>query len=934
MATLVSPGVSITVSDESFYSPAGSGTVPLIVIATAQDKKGPDGSTTASYTTSATANKLYQITSQRELLQAYGNPNFKTSGGSPVHGAETNEYGLMAAYSFLGIANRAYVLRADVDLAELESSATAPSSKPANGAYWLDSSSTTWGMKKYDGSAWVSEAGNIKITGSSDLQSGGVPKAAFGKNNEICVRYLDADGTQADRVSFYQKLSNVWYLVGSSSWTSAGSKDFQFASHLGVPSLRSDSSALQSGDLYLQTTSANNGSSVSLKEYSTTTSQFVTEGVVLRQYSRTAYAVYGSNLVKGSIWGDHDGENGEAEIVLKAHNGGTTVTMESSAAITDTAIANTKASSSNVAFNIYANASVTAIPVFLTSETAGKLAIDDIVADIQSALSGANVVTTYADQITASNNAGKVKLVNSKGYDIRVAAGASTFALSDINLTASTSSNWTDITYDASATAPVGATADGMLWYDADISTTNIDLLEHNGSTWVSLTKDFQTKATEPTVQSDAGSLVTGDIWLNSGDTENLKLYRYNATTSKWVLIDMTDQSSADGVVFADFRQSSTASLDADAPSAALYPSGMLAWNFRASGGNVKKWQTSYDHGGATPLTNVWVSESGTKSDGSPHLLRKAQRKAVTKALQSAVTSNQDIRNETNRFNIAAVPGYPELADELLTLGVDRKNTVFSIADAPLRLASDSTSVKAWINNTNNAVENGEDGMLSKSSEMAVYYPHGLTTNLDGTNVMVPGSHMALRTFAFNDQVAFPWFAPAGFQRGVVNNATSVGYLKAKEGEFESVALNEGQRDAYYLNKVNPVSNFPGRGISIFGQKTLNASASALDRVNVSRLIIYLREQLDDAVKPFLFEQNDATTRNNAFSVVSRLLDNLVSQRGLFDYLVVCDSTNNTPARIDRNELHIDVAVQPIKSVEFIYIPIRIQNTLGTTGNS
>ena len=934
MATLVSPGVSVSVSDESFYSPAGSGTVPLIVIATAQDKKGPDGSSTADYTTSAKANKLYQITSQRELLQNYGNPNFKVSGGSPVHGDESNEYGLMAAYSFLGIANRAYVLRADVDLDQIESSATAPNSKPANGTYWLDTGSTVWGMKKYDGSNWISEKSNVLVTAASDLQSGGVPKAAFGKNEEICVRYLDADGTQADRVSFYQKWSNVWYLVGSSGWDSASSKDFQFASHLGVPSVRSDSSALQSGDLYLQTTSANNGSSVSLSEYDSTNAQFVTEGVVLRQFSRTAYSVYGSDLVKGSIWGDHDGENNEAEIVLKAHNGGSTVTLESSAAVSDTAISNTKANASAIAFNIFANASVTAIPVYLTSETSGNLAIDDIVADIQSALSAANISTTNADQITASNNAGKVKLVNSAGRDIRLSAGASSFSLSDINLSETTASNWEAISYEAKSTAPVGNTADGQLWYDADISTSNIDLLEHNGSGWVSLTKDFQTKATEPTLQSDATALEDGDIWLNSSDTENLKLYRYNLSSTKWVLIDLSDQSSADGVVFADFRQSSSSSLDADAPNSALYPSGILAWNFRASGGNVKKWQSSYDWGGATNLANVWVSESGVKSDGSPYLLRKAQRKVVVKALQSAITSNQDIRNETNRFNIAAVPGYPELADELLTLGVDRKNTVFSIADAPLRLADDSTSVKAWINNTNNAVENGEDGMLSKSSEMAVYYPHGLTTNLDGTNIMVPGSHMALRTFAFNDQVSFPWFAPAGFQRGVVNNATSVGYLKAKEGEFEPSSLNEGQRDAYYLNKVNPVSNFPGRGIAIFGQKTLNANASALDRVNVSRLIIYLREQLDDAVKPFLFEPNDAITRNQAFSVVSRLLDGLVSQRGLADFLVVCDDTNNTPARIDRNELHIDVAVQPIKAVEFIYIPIRIQNTLGTTGNS
>ena len=934
MATLVSPGVSITVSDESFYSPAGSGTVPLIVIASAQDKKGPDGSSTASYTTQAKANKLYQITSQRELLQNYRNPNFKVSSGSPVHGDETNEYGLMAAYSFLGIANRAYVLRANVDLAQLESSSVAPSSKPANGTYWLDSGSTVWGFKKYDGANWVSESGNIKVSGSSDLQANGIPKPAFAKNDEICVRYLDADGTQADKISFYQKKSNVWYLMGSSAWNSASSKNFQFASHLGVPSTRSDSSALQTGDFYLQTTSPNKGSSVVLKEYDAVNDQFVAEGVVLRQFSSTAYNIYGSNLVKGSVWGDHDGENNEAEIVLKAHDGDTTVTVESSAAVSDTAVSNTKANASTIAFNIFANASTTAIPVFLTSETSGNLSIDNIVADIQSALSGSNASLSYANQIVASNNAGKVKLVNSDGKDIRLSEGPSSFSLSDVNLSVVTGSNWIDMSYSASSSAPVGTVANGQLWYDADISTTNIDMLEHNGTTWVTLTKDFQTKATEPTVQSDNGSLVTGDIWLNSSDTENIRFYRYNATLSSWVLIDQSDQSSADGIVFGDFRSTKGGSLDADVLNAALYPSGILGFNLRASGGGVRCYKSSYEYGGATPLTNVWVSESGVKSDGSAYFLRKAQRKAVVVGLQAAITSNQEIRNEINRFNIAAVPGYPELADELLTLGVDRKNTVFSIVDSPFRLASDSTSVKNWVNNSNNAVENGEDGLLSKSSEMAVYYPQGLTTNLDGQSVMVPASHMALRTFAFNDQVSFPWFAPAGFQRGVVNNATSVGYLDAKESEFEPVSLNEGQRDAYYLNKVNPISNFPGRGIAVFGQKTLNASASALDRVNVSRLIIYLREQLDDAVKPLLFEQNDRITRQNAFGIVSRILDNLVAQRGLADFLVVCDDTNNTPARIDRNELHIDIAVQPIKSVEFIYIPVRIQNTLGQTGNS
>ena len=102
----------------------------------------------------------------------------------------------------------------------------------------------------------------------------------------------------------------------------------------------------------------------------------------------------------------------------------------------------------------------------------------------------------------------------------------------------------------------------------------------------------------------------------------------------------------------------------------------------------------------------------------------------------------------------------------------------------------------------------------------------------------------------------------------------------------------------------------------------------------LTKICIFFLSNGSPPVRRILFEPNDQITRNQASSVVSRLLDSLVSQRGLADFLVVCDTTNNTPARIDRNELHIDVAVQPIKAVEFIYIPIRIQNTLGTTGNS
>lgn len=933
MATLVSPGVSISVTDESFYAAAGAGTVPLIVIATGQDKTGPDGTSIAAYTTKANAGKLYQITSQRELIQNFGNPDFKMSNGTPVHGDELNEYGLMAAYSFLGISNRAYVLRADVDLDQLEPLSVAPSSAPENGTYWLDTASTIWGMKKYNGttSKWVSVNADIKKAAASDIQLGGTPKPAFGKDGEMCIKYYNADGTEASSITFWEKAGGAWYLIGSSAWQSATSKDFQYATHTTLPTTRSNANSLVDGDLMFQHTQPNNGTLFVASEYSTAANQFVSTPVLSRGFSTSAIDIYGSDLAEGDLWSDADTEDGTATLTLKAWNGNDDVVVVASSAVADDAIGNSLVSATNVAFKIQVgNTTNDAIEVYLTSETAGNIAIDDVVADVQSALSSA-AGDTLAKFVSVANVEGKVAFTSNL-YDITLTDGNSGFSVGQINHEEGTFSNWDAISYTASVDAPVGATVDGTLWYDPDISTDNIDLLIHDGSSWVSLITegyDFQTKATEPTAQSDGDSLATGDIWLNSADTENLRLFRYNTTDTAWEEIDLTDQSTPDGILFADIRKTPTSQYDADLPSPELYPQGMLLWNTRASGGNVKQWVKNYTHEGVL-VGDRWVNFSGNKVDGSPNLLRKAQRRAVVRSLQAAVVANDEIRNETNRFNLMAVPGYPELTDEMFALATDRKNTMFCLIDPPFRLDASATSVTNWINNSANASENGEDALLSTSSDAAVYYPHGLTTNLDGTNIMVPASHMALRTYAFNDQVAFPWFAPAGFQRGLVNNATSVGYLDPAEGEYTPVSLNEGQRDAYYLNKVNPIATFPGRGITVFGQKTLNPNDSALDRVNVARLVIYLREILDDAVKPFLFEPNDSITRGNAAQVVDRLLSELITQRGLYDYLVVCDESNNTPARIDRNELHIDIAIQPVKAVEFIYIPIRIQNTLGS----
>ena len=929
MATLVSPGVSISVTDESFYASAGTGTVPLIIVATAQDKSTPDGTGTASNTTKATAGKLKLITSQRELLQTFGNPLFHSSGSVALNGYDLNEYGLLAAHSFLGLANRAYVLRADIDLGELKASSTAPTGAIADGSYWLDTASSLFGLREWSGTAWTKKS--VSVVDSINVNSGtGGPKRAFGLNGDYAAVANTASGTATD-VKLYEKFSDDWYQIGTSSWDSATSGDFQFASHTTVPSKQSDGvTSLSAGDIFIQTTTPNTGASLSVKLYSASTKAFSSVSAPLYANTDAAYTSIGTaNVSVGNLVGIFNNASTEAEIELKRHNGNTTVVATSSA------ISNLDVSG-NSSFDIVYNGTTVVVTLAGTiSGSASASTAEDAVFDINAALAAGSVSEVSA---SLDSTGTKAVLTSSTGRDIVLQSNHSDFGPSSVGfgsgaVTASvTYSNFASLSYEASKTQITGSLADGTYWYPATVATANIDLLEHNGTTWVTLTKDFQAKATAPTTQSDGTSLVAGDVWLDSDDSENYPaLNKWSGTA--WVAVDGTDQVTAEGVVFADFRQSSSGSLDADAPQASKYPSGILGWNKRASSGNVKVYRLNYTPSG-TNIGNVWVDASGNKTDGNMYGLRKAVHNLVKTKMQSAIASNDDIRSEINAFNVIASPGFPEMLDEMISLSTDRRNTAFVIGDTPFRLKADATSITNWASNANSASENGEDGLVSSSPYAAVYYPSALATNLDGTNVVVPASHVALRTIAFNDNVSFPWFAPAGYQRGLVDNASSVGYVDPTTGEYVSVTLNEGQRDTLYQNKVNPIASFPGRGLAVFGQKTLNPTASALDRINVARLLVYIRERLDDVVKPLLFEPNDAITRSTAKAIVDGLLEQLVIQRGLFDFITVCDTTNNTAARIDRNELYIDIAVQPIKAVEFIYIPIRIQNTLGSTVNS
>ena len=274
-----------------------------------------------------------------------------------------------------------------------------------------------------------------------------------------------------------------------------------------------------------------------------------------------------------------------------------------------------------------------------------------------------------------------------------------------------------------------------------------------------------------------------------------------------------------------------------------------------------------------------------------------------------------------------ACPSYPELIGEMVALNNDRGLTAFIVGDSPFRLQSDGTSLLNWGSNTALAVEDNDDGAVTRDEYLGMFYPSLFTSDNAGNNIVVPPSHMILRTLANNDNIGFPWFAPAGTRRGIVDNASGVGTINAITGEFETIGTSNTLKDACATARINPVTFINGVGLSVFGQKTRQEASSALDRINVARLVNFVRNQLDKIAKPFIFEPNDELTRNEIKQAVESFLLELVGQRALYDFLVVCDDTNNTPTRIDRNELYVDIAIEPIKSVEFIYIPLRIKNT-------
>ena len=199
----------------------------------------------------------------------------------------------------------------------------------------------------------------------------------------------------------------------------------------------------------------------------------------------------------------------------------------------------------------------------------------------------------------------------------------------------------------------------------------------------------------------------------------------------------------------------------------------------------------------------------------------------------------------------------------------------------------------------------------------AMYWPWVKIPDADlGRNVWVPASTVIPSVYAFNDRVAAPWFAPAGLNRGALDIAV-----------MTERKLTHANRDTLYDSNVNPIATFPNAGVVVYGQKTLQKKASALDRVNVRRLLIAAKKFIASSTKFLVFENNTAATRNRFLSIVNPYFENVQQRQGLYAFKVVMDESTNTPDVVDRNEMKGQIFMQPAKTAEFIVVDFNIMAT-------
>ena len=308
-----------------------------------------------------------------------------------------------------------------------------------------------------------------------------------------------------------------------------------------------------------------------------------------------------------------------------------------------------------------------------------------------------------------------------------------------------------------------------------------------------------------------------------------------------------------------------------------------------------------YNASGAVKSGATYFENLGTNNNDAQGLV------AANYATAISLLSNRD----EYQINIVSAPGMIHSS----TIGQSVNNSIISLAEQ----RGDCIAVVDLVPTGSMLSTVTTQAAAINSSYAATYWPWVQVQSATGKNQYVPAGTVIPGVYAFTDNASAPWFAPAGLVRGGL-----AGVIQAER------KLTKGDRDTLYLGKVNPIATFPGTGISVFGQKTLQTKASALDRENVRRLLIELKKFIGDQARNLVFEQNTIATRNRFLATVNPYLESVVQRQGLYAYRVVMDDSNNTADVVDRNQLVGQIFIQPTKTIEFVVLDFTIEPTGAT----